>query len=605
MQKITREVKQDGLIYLLDDKKMTASIIDTENLQQDDNIIIPSSIFHESVKYTVISILEGSFTNTLIFSIQFADFSKFRTIENRAFENSSIESISFPSSLVDLQDGWCIFTEYLNYIKIDSNNPRYSTYDDKFIIGKSSMKQEKYDVLVFCIRNVKTVTIPDFIEIIGPHAFDMCFELEHVIFSDNSKLRIIEKEAFDTCKFKNFKLPPSVECIRYAAFFHCAKLSKVEISSDSKLKTIELGAFADTQINSITIPPSLTNLEYGWCDDTGLLTNINVLPNNPVYKLYDDKFIIGKSSIGEKKYEVLVFCVRNVEKVTIPDFIKIIGPTAFQLCTKLQQISIPSQVIQICDFAFDYCKALQKVEIPTNSDLQYIGKNAFSGTFITNLFIPSKVFNFKECCNDTNFSISLNISPDNLYFITFEDNLIIGKSNINSNEHDELVFANHYIENITIPSFVKYIGPSLFSDCFRLKKVEILLDSELLTIGKNAFKGSKIEHIHIPSCTNVIGECAFGFCKNLHYLDIPQNSELQIIKESAFYSSAIECFYIPPQVTTIEEQVFDCCNMLKIIEFDGNSKIGFIDIDMFDGLEDTLVMVPANLRYIVNLIIGE
>lgn len=83
---------------------MTASIYNTENLEQDDNIIFPSSIFHESAQYTVISILEESFSSTLISSIQFADFSNFRTIEKKAFENLEIKNINFPSRFIELKN---------------------------------------------------------------------------------------------------------------------------------------------------------------------------------------------------------------------------------------------------------------------------------------------------------------------------------------------------------------------------------------------------------------------------------------------------------------------------------------------------------------------
>ena len=108
--------------------------------------------------------------------------SKLRIIDKYAFYNSSIESLTIPASITDLKDGWCCSTQKLNEIKVDSNNPKYKMYDDKLLIGKSNLEEEKYDVLVFCCRDVEKITIPNFIEIISPYAFDSCKRLQQIEF---------------------------------------------------------------------------------------------------------------------------------------------------------------------------------------------------------------------------------------------------------------------------------------------------------------------------------------------------------------------------------------------------------------------------------------
>ena len=60
------------------------------------------------------------------------------------------------------------------------------------IIGKSTLEQEHYDVLVFCIRNIENIKIPDFIEIIDSYSFQECHKLQSVEFPSN--LKIIEKK---------------------------------------------------------------------------------------------------------------------------------------------------------------------------------------------------------------------------------------------------------------------------------------------------------------------------------------------------------------------------------------------------------------------------
>lgn len=63
--------------------------------------------------------------------------SKLKTIERDAFNKTSIESLTIPHSLIELKEGFCVLTKNLISIKVCQNNPRYSVYEDKLIIGKS------------------------------------------------------------------------------------------------------------------------------------------------------------------------------------------------------------------------------------------------------------------------------------------------------------------------------------------------------------------------------------------------------------------------------------------------------------------------------------
>ena len=69
----------------------------------------------------------------------------------------------------------------LSIIHVSPDNPRYSAYDgNKLIIGKSSIENNDYDVLVLGIRIIKTLSIPSFIKHIGHSAFESCTLLRYV-----------------------------------------------------------------------------------------------------------------------------------------------------------------------------------------------------------------------------------------------------------------------------------------------------------------------------------------------------------------------------------------------------------------------------------------
>ena len=122
--------------------------------------------------------------------------SKFQTISKYAFNRSTIQSLTLPSSLVKLEEEWCDDTNNLININISHNNPNFTLYDNSLILRKSNPEKENFDILVFGFRNIEKVVIPSFIEVIEPCAFSSCTQLRQVEFYEDSKLRIIGKNAF-------------------------------------------------------------------------------------------------------------------------------------------------------------------------------------------------------------------------------------------------------------------------------------------------------------------------------------------------------------------------------------------------------------------------
>lgn len=185
-------VEKDRIIYSLDENQKISNIIGcTIN---ENEIIIPYSITHNSTEYVVMSLAKESFAESKIKSIKFDSNSKVKSIEEKAFYLSSIEELSIPSSLIDLKKGWCLSTPKLYTILISPNNPKYSYFDNKYIIGKSSIYTDEYDDLVFCSRDVENALIPSFIKHIRSCAFSSCKMLTKISISPDSKLQCIESD---------------------------------------------------------------------------------------------------------------------------------------------------------------------------------------------------------------------------------------------------------------------------------------------------------------------------------------------------------------------------------------------------------------------------
>ena len=218
-------------------------------------------------------------------------------------------------------------------------------------------------------------------------AFYHCFNLKRVIIPKNSELEIIGNAAFSTTLIESFTIPSSLKIIGERAFENCRNLRKIEIPTNSKLESIGNSSLIGTKIREFLIPESLVHLKEGWCA-AAKLTKITIMPKNPRYSFFNSKFIIGKSSIQNPNYDVLVFCSRNVKHVTVPNFIKRISSYAFYCCNRIRKIFIQPNITHIGERAFMQCHKLRMIEIPENSKLQRIDKGAFSFTSIKCFFIP-------------------------------------------------------------------------------------------------------------------------------------------------------------------------------------------------------------------------
>ncbi|KAK8857664.1 hypothetical protein M9Y10_016071 [Tritrichomonas musculus] len=485
--------------------------------------------------------------------------SNLQIIEKEAFAYSSIESISISANLKELKEGCFKETPKLNKINVSPNNQFYIIYDNNFILSKSSPTKEYYDTLVFSIRDIESVIIPDFIEIIAKYAFNECKKLKNIEILINSKLQIIENNAFSSSSIEKIILPYHLKKVCRHAFAFCKKLQNVEIHPNSQLLIIEREAFHHSNIEIISFPTSPLELQEGWCIQTQKLAKINITQNNNNYMIYDNKFVLGKSSPEKEKYDVLILAFRDITEAIIPDFIEVIGSYAFEGCSKLmnveissysqlkeiragafsasaiESIKIPPNLIRIYEDAFYSCTKLHTVDIPKDSKLMFIGARAFYKASIKSIYIPD------------------NLTEINEYTFLNCKNLQTVEFGINS----KLTFIKKYaftcacIENIKIPPSVIRICDASFYYCKKLTHVEIPKESNLQIIDNLAFSQTRIKTI-IPTHVKKIGCGAFSECESPQ-IDFSPDSELQTICIDAFYGLQIESLTIPSSFTDFQE----------------------------------------------------
>lgn len=486
-----KTIEYNSIVYLLNIKDKTAFVV--QNKSTSEEIVIPSYIEYENQEYYITKILEGSFSKSRsIKLLRFSEDSQLQTIEKKSFSYSAIECIIFPSSLTDLKEGWCQDMPYINKIVVKPNNPIYQSYEDKFILGKSKPEKNFFDVLVFSIRNIVTETVPDFIEIIGPFAFERCEELKTIKFSEDSCLKIIEKYAFLNSSIEKFSLPIHVTRICQSAFLGCLMLETI----DSKLRIIEKYAFYDSSIEKITIPKNVIELKEGWCGSNEKNKNFICMNNN----------IILRKSLPEKEnYNVIVCSICSIDNVSIPNFIEIIEP-----------------------FAFSQSK-IHYIEFPNDINIEKIEKSTFELSLLNSFILPLSVTSIDEYA----FNCCFNLQKFEI------------KQNSELRLINRFAFADSFVNYIFIPKKTKIIGERAFIGCRKLIKVEISSDSELTSIEREAFSHTSIESILIPSRVTKIGNGIFKSCDEMKIIEFDENLEIEVIDPCKFVANENTLIMIP------------------------------------------------------------
>lgn len=355
------------------------------------------------------------------------------------------------------------------------------------------------------------------------------------------------------------------------------KFTSIIFADDSEITTIG-NSFSCSNVKSIKFPPKLENLSEDWCSDTGNLVNIYIPSSNKDFQYLDNKMLLTKSDKNSETYDILVFARRDITKAIIPSFIKRINSSAFS-----------------------ECKSLTEIQFTENSELLSIGKNAFTFSLIENFWLPPKLETLEDnWCN--HFSKLKNISISNLNenfkFLDENNEIVVGKSDKNSEVYDTLVIAIRDIDEVFIPSYIKHISSSAFLDCSYLQHVEFEENSELLSIGENAFFRCRLDEITIPKTVRTIGKSAFIDTEHMTKVEFDEDSELSLIDDNVFTGSGIQKVFIPRHVKRIGKFSFSGCADLTVVDFAPESELTSIGDSGFSYDSIREVFIPRHVQSI-------
>ena len=161
-------------------------------------------------------------------------------IGERAFSETQIKGVSIPSTVKEIREAsFCdvVFTVALENANYDSwGNCLIEKKTKKLILGCAESEIPKFVKKIgtgaFEFTTLKSIVIPENVQVIEKFAFEDCVNLEYVELKEG--LKKIERSAFEGIKIKSIVIPSTVVEIEETIIGFCDEVETIYCRADSK-----------------------------------------------------------------------------------------------------------------------------------------------------------------------------------------------------------------------------------------------------------------------------------------------------------------------------------------------------------------------------------
>lgn len=460
-----------------------------------------------------------------------------KKIGERAFMScSAITDLVLPSTIEYLAPGFAAYAQGIKTIAINGNNSHYKvvnntiyTIDGETLVYSPANRIDTQDIVVeantvniadyafYYAKFVKSITLPASVKSLGVESFRDC------------------------CGLTSFAIPDSVTTMGEDCFTGCSSLASITIGSG--LNTIAPYAFSKTGLTSISIPANIKKIEHSafWGDT----------------KLKTVKFAEGLEEV-----EYLAFYGTSVS-----------GDEEASVTTKgsLTSLTLPLSLKKIGNGAFSGQPSLETVKF---GNVEEMGTNVFKG--------DDKLARIEKTPGATSIEIE---NASVLYTANYKKVMF--------------AIASTLTGELTLNSATEEIAAGAFAEAKKLTK--ITLPASLKKIGEEAFynsiaySGTEDWTLDIPASVTEIGEHAFWGINHLTGINFASDSQLTSIGDEAFVFADIASLNLPASLRSIGEGAF-CLNgkLTSLTLNEGLTTLGANAFDRCTKLEGTIAL-PSTL----------
>ena len=278
-------------------------------------------------------------------------------------------------------DSFCGLTEANELIWLDLEK---NEYDNGLYFAS---KSNPYHILVGVVDpSVTEFRVHSDTKVIADYALDNCYDLTNVeLPSDIWCICQPFWSSEDTLVYNEYKngLYLGNDENPYIALFECVDWQAKSFELHPDTKVIVGGSFMENNgFETFTFNDGLVGLSPYSCYGLKNLTSI-ILPDSVKYIGYSSFEVCENlteiklpSNLSVLNGEIFCWC-ESLESITIPNTVTSLGAYLFLDCKKLKNVNIPNGVTYIGDEAFADCPELESITIPAS--VQYLGVDVFNG----------------------------------------------------------------------------------------------------------------------------------------------------------------------------------------------------------------------------------
>ncbi len=389
--------------------------------------------------------------------------------------------------------------------------------------------------------------------------------LTTVTFGEGSTVKLLPDSLFSGCAaLTSVVIPASVTQIDARCFQGCTALTSITFAEGSKLVSIGSAAFSKTGLTEFVFPDGVTSVGEKVFDGCESLTKVTLgagMTSTLAYDLNNNSSTIFRGCTSIREFAVAKnHPTLSVEDGVLYDIAKSIV-FAFPPAKDPAGYTIPATVKEIYDYAFNNFRG---TTIVLPESLTRIGYGAFLRSSLVSIRIPASV----KVIDGYAFSAET-ASNSHLTEVIFAPN-----SQLTSIGRD--AFAYSLLTSVNLPDNVASIGRMAFGNTSSLETV--VLPAALKTLGEMVFYSDKgLTEVTFQTQLETIGFQAFMGCASLKRADLP--ASLTSVGLSAFYGcKKLEAvtFGEGSRLTSVGYQAFMNCSSLKEVIFpEGLGELGY------------------------------